>query len=410
MIRVAVLNLVAALGLTGGVRAGIYTTDPSIAQVTGPLTLEQFFFLHDIYTQAAIPRPVVGQKDPHQHFLALIDELEKKEKQPLGLSIDERINLSAYYLRTQQPEKAVQVLLPVAKEQNFMVLANLATAYHLSGRLERTVDYQEMALKAWPSTWPGMYQSQLSWFYRVERYYLALLRSRFAEERLQPGKPPETLDDLFPGVRFVGPSGQYEAGRIDALQYARLPADHVAVVEQLLLWLPLDPRLTWMFGELLNANNNSKNARVILDNLIWTRNYSPPMLKEHVQILKEADRGMLVWEEKMAPNLDYLSLLWAVSPRGAVAPGESAAANEIGFAAALHLREVQLEELRRRKQQASEDSATTPTASKGETKTPWLPDLRHVIVSFVAGVVLTLLAGMQVREIRRRREADAAKS
>src|SRR5262249_30326589 len=142
--------------------------------IPGSLTLQQFQGLYNRYFAVA------NDKTPiHHEYLARVKQLEAREHGPFGLSIDDRINLSFDYIRLQQPDKAIQVLKPVEGEKNFMVHANLATALDMSGRsergrLERAADALDIALKEWPGSWPGMSQGQLSWFYRVERYYLTL--------------------------------------------------------------------------------------------------------------------------------------------------------------------------------------------------------------------------------------------
>jgi hypothetical protein len=401
------------LAMTPCAHAGVYWTDSVGEQVIpGPLSLQQFDGLYGRYFAAGSPQAPI-----HYEYLARAKRLEARQREPFGLSTDERINLSFDYIRVQQPDKAVEVLKPVESERNFMVHANLATALHMSsgaerGRLERAADYLEIALKEWPSTWPGMTQRQLSWFYRVERYYQTLLRARIREERLAPGKIPDTLDELFPGVRFVGADGTYQAGSIDPRQYARLPTDALMAVQQLLLWMPADERLTWLLAELLNAEGYVPEAWKTLDHLSDKRRYSPRELKEHHHVLndvspvlKEASL-LLAWHSKMAANGEYFRLLWAVSPRGGTAPGASGIANEIANGATLALGTA----LTPKPEKPKDEEPMPPApAAKARTDSAQLPSLTHVVVSFLAGVAITLLAGMQVREMRRRREHAPAK-
>lgn len=378
--------------------AGVYSNDP-LDQIPGQLTFPQFRQFRDRYFAAA-----AKGTGPYTYYSRLADRLEKQEQDPLGLSTDERVTLSACYLRLQQPgmaEKAIRVLSPVAGERNFMVHANLATAYQQSGQLERAVDYQEMALKEWPTSWPGMTQTQLSWFYRVEKYDLTLLRSRLREQRVTPGKEPETLDELFPGVRFVGASGRYEAGSIDPLQYARLPADHLSAVAQLVLWMPTDARLSWLLAELLNANGNIADAFAWMHDLSYNRGYHPNDLKEHRLLLKEPAEAVAVWNLRGPSSDDVARMMWAITPRGSGAPGAPAIAN---LEAAYSFAHIQQPAPR----PESKDNETSRPAESSSATPPALPSTQHVIVSFLAGVVLTLLAGMQIREMRRRREGVAA--
>ena len=71
----------------------------------------------------------------------------------------------------------------------------------------------------------------------------------------EPSSREESLDNLFPRVRFVGPSGEYEPGLLAADQWTNLPADALTIVSQLVLWYPHDNRLYWLFAELLNTHS-----------------------------------------------------------------------------------------------------------------------------------------------------------
>src|SRR5262249_14960861 len=161
--------------------------------------------------------------------------------------LEERIDLSACYLRLDKASAALRVLEAVPQEQrNFLVLANLATAYQRSGLLERAIPLLEQALKVWPASWPGVTPEQLRWYRRAERYHLTLLKARYQQQLRQPGKEADTLDALFPRVRFVGRSGRYEAGELAPEQWDELPPDALQLVTQLVLWLPFDNPLYWM--------------------------------------------------------------------------------------------------------------------------------------------------------------------
>ena len=89
-----------------------------------------------------------------------------------------------------------------------------------------------------------------------------------------------------------------------------------------------------------------------------------------------------------------------MSPRGGAAPGASAIASEAGWAIGLAFI---------RPERPKDDAPAVPPTREPRTDPSWLPSARTVIVSFLAGVALTLLGGMQVREMRRRREHAAAK-
>src|SRR5205814_10434233 len=118
------------------------------------------------------------------------------------ITVEERVNLSAYLIRLRQYEQAVEILTPVAfrDQRNFMVFANLATAHQHAGRLDRARGYLEQMQDVWPGDWPNLSNAQLDWYRRAESYHLKLVRLRYRESLAAAGgrtKGYENLDDLF---------------------------------------------------------------------------------------------------------------------------------------------------------------------------------------------------------------------
>jgi hypothetical protein len=318
------------------------------------------------------------------------------------LTVSDRVDLGAWYIREGKAEKAVQVLEAVPREQrNFMVLANLATAHHMADRLDRAVHYQQQVLREWPGTVVGWSPEQLRWFAWVEKHYLRMLQARHQELVRRAGKPWDTLDPIFPAVRFVGPGGQYEAGTLAPEFRDELPPDAIHVVVQLLLWLPNDDRLYWLLGELLNARGNVLLAERIMDELVYARgNTRVRELQEHRRALVQVKESAA---ELARPTTQAL-LLWVAAPRGMMqAPVAGPLAYECVWDA-FHYYQPYLSELEGAR-------ATTPAAEAQPTASPppsWLPNWRHIGVGFVAGAAVALLAQMQWRESRRRRQALAS--
>jgi tetratricopeptide (TPR) repeat protein len=270
------------------------------------------------------------------------------------ITIDERVTLSEYLLRLRRFEEAVEVLTPAAAQErrNFMVFANLASAHQLAGRLDRAINYLQQAKDVWPTEWKGFTKEQLRFFQLAEKYHLRLLRLRYAESirQGQQRKSAEGLDNLFGDergpIRFVGESGSYEPGKIDPREQARLPAEALAIVQQLLIWFPEDTRLLWLLGELYNAQGDLNSAFLLLDDCVWNRHYSDSELRQHWRIVQEA------------------------KPKG---------------------------------EQLALDSQSTNAATP---ESPWLPDTRQiVIVGGLAGLAVAGLAYLQIREVRKRRKA-----
>lgn len=282
-------------------RAGVYNTaEPDEAPqgiLVGPdgaRALPYNRFRTDVLSDLigiANPRP---ESPKRRHYLSRRDELETKARTG-RLSVEEESNLGAYLIRLRQYEDAVRVLARAAEEDsaNAMVLANLATAYQQSGQPERALYYLQRLKRH--TTWPGLTPAQRAWYERAEEYQRKLVLLRSAEPPPAPGdrlRTPQSVDNLFgPAgnpVRFVGPSGKYEAGTIAAGERAKLPDDAVALVEQLLMWLPDDTRLYWLLGELLNAQGDVQDAAAVFEDCVWNRGWNVDTLKEHRRIARDA--------------------------------------------------------------------------------------------------------------------------
>ncbi len=263
-------------------RAGVYfttgTTVRDLAQPSDPDALEMWpspspfklfqIDLADYRVAAANPDPK-NESPLRKHYLRRIEEL--KTKQANGLfSLDDRINLGAYYIRLAEYKKALAVLQPAQKNNNFMLQANLAYAYEMTlpedgGDRELAVRCEETALDKWPTIYPGWDTPMLVFYRQTEEYYLKLLRLRHSEMPPTRGQPQLRIADLFPRVRFSGSGGKYQAGSIAPKWFAELPKDAIVLVMQLHLWLPFDNGLGWLLGELLNSTGDVNEALEMLN-------------------------------------------------------------------------------------------------------------------------------------------------
>jgi tetratricopeptide (TPR) repeat protein len=359
------------------------------------------------------PEKSKERKDYEKRIKELQAQVQRGDISPDGL-----LSLSAYQIvvreRLDPTRGYVQAIdtLRLAEARNpedFRVPANLATAYFLLGQHERAVYYQEKAIKALAGRCPGWPSAKLQWMRRVEGCFLKYLYERLEETRRPPGRTGDELapltNALFPGVRFVGPDGGYPLGQLAPAQEARLPADAVAVVEQLLLWLPHDPdlKIDWLLAELLNARGDVIDAATLLDDLIFNRRFSAREAQRHRRILIEAkETALLAKDGRLA--------CW-LTPRGVMAPGANSYLNEeLWFAVLTELKRRQSPTGNLETTGATEEAKAPPAAEPPErhaSKQPpeYQPDLPRLLIGGgVLLVVVALLAYLQGYLAGRRRQ------
>jgi tetratricopeptide (TPR) repeat protein len=273
-------------------RAGLY--DPQ--QPTSPLVSESGIraLPFDLFRDALTD--VLRIADPLQARGARAKYLERRSAllaRSLGtLSPNELAELGLVQWRLRDADGALTALrLGGGRDpRNFWVQSNLGTVYQAMGQLREAAEYLETARTFFPDPWPGGPPGTGPWFKQAERYQAALLRLRLGEgaERTGGRTPAAAdVDALFP-VRFVGPTGQYEPGKLADDQQAKLPADAVAIVQQLLLWFPSDTRLLWLLGELYNARGDLSAADAVFEECVWSRRYDSVTLREHRRLVKAA--------------------------------------------------------------------------------------------------------------------------
>jgi hypothetical protein len=291
----ACLAVLAGLLWAADLRAGLYNTKevargPNVTK-EGVEALPFKYLRQEILLDLNNVANEQFQTPLRKKYLDQRTELQVKARTG-RITTEERVNLSEYLIRLRQFGKAIDLLTPVLAQErsNFMVPANLATACQQDGQLIRAREYLSITKEMMPREWPGLTVEQLKWYRRAEEFQLKLVRLRNQELVGQPSgkaKPPETVDNLF-DVAFVGENGHYEAGKIAPDQKAKLPRDAIAIVQQLLVWLPDDTRLYWLLGELMNAEGDVPAAATVFDECVWTRRYDAAALRVHRQIVQAA--------------------------------------------------------------------------------------------------------------------------
>src|SRR5262249_36279355 len=229
-----IISALLVFGLTSASRAGLYYSGEVYAEL--PSQWRGFLLdqrtLRNIGVQPAADRAARPARKRYEEAAAKIEKISRERK----LTADEAADLGALYVMLGQVDKAVEVLRAAQREHpnHFRLVANLGTAWQLQGDLEQAAVCLEQAVRLAP----GKLQ-------QAEEYDLKWVRGR--HRPLPPagrGERAEGLDDLF-GVRFVDDQGKYNPGRLGTAERKKLPADAVAIVQQLALWLPADGRLLW---------------------------------------------------------------------------------------------------------------------------------------------------------------------
>src|SRR5689334_4988596 len=271
--------------------AGLY--DPR--QPTSPLVTESgvrplpFELFRDLLTDT------LRIADPLQTRGLRLKYLERRKTllaRGLGaLDPNELAELGAVQWRLRDSDGAFTALrLAESRDpRNFWMLIHQGTVHQATGQLREAAPYLEAAREFFPSPWPAGPAATGPWFRQAEQHQMTLLRLRMREDIGQTGRRTAAadVDALFP-VRFVGPSGQWEAGKLADGERAKLPADAVATIQQLLLWFPADTRLYWLLGKLYNARGDLASADAVFEECVWSRRYESPTLREHRRHVKAA--------------------------------------------------------------------------------------------------------------------------
>jgi hypothetical protein len=230
-------------------RGGLYYSAEQVAEL--PAQWRGFLLDQRLLRTVAI-KPERGLPDgpARERYRTAADKLTALAKQrPLDAS--EAADLGAIFVRLGEVDRALEILRDAQRRNldDFRIHANLGTAWQLHGDLNQAAASLREAVRLAPASAK-----------RAEEAHLQLVRFR-ARNR------DAGLDDLF-SVCFVGESGEYEPGKLADAERKKLPADAVAIVQQLALWLPHDPRLLWQLAELAAAHGDLRTANSLFEGCV----------------------------------------------------------------------------------------------------------------------------------------------
>ena len=159
------------------------------------------------------------------------------------------VGLSADRLRLGQFRGVVELLKPILQDRslNYALLAHLSLAHAALGDWDLAIKRNADAVLDGepPTELAGTKPEQLKWMLKIDKAYTRtwlLAAQRDADPRSRPADPDVLA--LFPKE----PS-----------------ADAIAVVQQLVLWAPLDTNLLWLLGSLYLTSGQVSEAFDILE-------------------------------------------------------------------------------------------------------------------------------------------------
>ncbi len=223
--------------------------------------------LRNLAVKPARGAPAGAGRARYEQEAARLAKLAEARK----LGADDAADLGAVYVRLGETTRALEVLRPAqrAHPAHYRLAANLGTAWQMHGDLAQAAACLELALRLAP----GKYQ-------KAEQLHLKLVRGRARAKG-------DNLDNLF-GVRYVGPGGAYEAGKLAPAQRKALPTSAVAQAQLLALWLPADARLLWQLAELANAHGDVTVAAAMMDGCVTEFGLRAPELQAHRRSVRAA--------------------------------------------------------------------------------------------------------------------------
>lgn len=379
-------------------RAGIYNPGESEETATYPDFINSpqgknfrdvIFVLRSIpVTQEQMDDPLRPQIDnPVRRRYAFLHELITLSGPGKVKTTEDLLMGSAVLIRRHKFHEAEQLLRPLAlatgEQDNIPIQSNFATALHRGGDPKGAYEtLRPVVLDHWKKSWGELSEKRVRELQRIgwsepvydlnriyDTYYLKLLRLRW-RERMSKKESKATVqlpDALFDDkkdppspVRFVGEGGEFEPGKLAAAERAKLPKEALAIVQQLIVWMPDDLRLYWLLGEMYNAQGGKQGilaARQIFlelqDHAVKSKD---PLVSDDVK-------------QKLGERVEVLSRA--------------------------------KEEIDRQEAKAFDDNFNKIVKTNEDFAVDW----RTVAISFAVGFVLAFFVFWQVREIQRRRLA-----
>ena len=227
----------------------------------------------DQQTNQPVIDPKTGQ--PKLSDRGVVDARIKKARQKKGTpTTEESVAQAVDLLRINRLDDAEGALR--VQRNGFLPNVTLAHIAATRGDWPRAYEYLDIANEERPpDSVPGTPPKKLAWQLKLNRGpLLKLLKLRLAEARGPKLPPEDEQPDRIFDVNFVNEAGAYEPGVLAGAEKAKLPADALATVQQLVLWFPTDIRLYWLLAEVYAAKGEFKAAQDIMNECVNSNKYS----------------------------------------------------------------------------------------------------------------------------------------
>ncbi len=270
----------------------------SAAGVPEPLPFDEFGRRRLVLMNAgnaAWPLERVDPTDPAKKTRSdrgvLKDRIDKRLKLRDRSEVD-NVALAVDWLRFGQPDEAAAALK--GTRRGFLpniTLAHIAVAQNTREHPTwgQAFEYLDIAnAEPQPKQFPGLTPQQLAWQLKLNRgALLKFVQLRMQEARTKPVPENELPDALFP-VNFADTPD----GLLSPAERAKLPADALATVQQLILWFPHDTRMYWLLAEVYAARGEFGPAQKIMDECVSSLSYSNrKILMQHREAVAKAAKA-----------------------------------------------------------------------------------------------------------------------
>ena len=214
-------------------------------------------------------------------------------------TVAEQVAHAVDLIRIGRPSEAVNLLEPRTRDRvpDYLAIVTLAHAHAVAGDWGEASRAHGFALfdAEPPTQLPGVLPELTKRYVELEKKHYARWLQLRKEQAASREKPADQgviglfADAAGHPVTWFNAAGVYEPGNLAPAERAKLPADAIAIVQQLLLWAPGDAELLWLLAEVYAATGQLREAEQVFDQCTWGRSFTNRnALMDHRKAVQEA--------------------------------------------------------------------------------------------------------------------------